>query len=105
MHYFLRAAQIQFELAFVALSRRFSRCLLVDRSVGSVHMGLGLCALELGGRIDVYVHSFEESFYVLEGMSTLMLDGQTYQLRPKAYDVVPISMPHTWLGPLSTSAR
>ena len=37
---------------------------LVDRSVGSVRAGFGLCAA--GGSLDTHVHSFAEFFYILE---------------------------------------
>jgi hypothetical protein len=43
-----------------------TRASLVDRSVGSVHTGFGLCALAAGGSLDTHVHSFEELFYILE---------------------------------------
>ena len=43
-----------------ALWTTFSRSSLVDHSVGSVHMGLGLCALQAGGHIDVHVHSLRK---------------------------------------------
>ena len=39
---------------------------LVDRSVGSVRTGFGLCALAAGGSLDTHVHSFAEFFYILE---------------------------------------
>ena len=39
---------------------------LVDRSVGSVCTGFGLCALAAGGSLDTHVHSFAEFFYILE---------------------------------------
>jgi len=38
-----------------------TRASLVDRSVGSVHTGFGLCALAAGGSLDTHVHSFENS--------------------------------------------
>ena len=68
-------------------------------------MGLGSCALQAGGHIDVHVHSFEESFYVLEGTPTLVLDGRAYHLQAGACGVVPVSVPHAWLGPASGTAR
>jgi hypothetical protein len=43
-----------------------TRASLVDRSVGSVHTGFGLCAIAAGGSLDTHVHSFEELFYILE---------------------------------------
>src|SRR5580765_3080385 len=76
MHYALFSSDIKVAPAYFGHSRHFARCSLVDRSVGSVHMGLGLCTLKSGGDIETHVHSFEESFYVLEGSPTLIIDGR-----------------------------
>ena len=48
-------------------STGFRRATYVDRAMGSVHMGVGICYLDPGGVIQPHVHSFEESFYILEG--------------------------------------
>jgi quercetin dioxygenase-like cupin family protein len=44
------------------------------------------------------LHSFEESFYVLEGSPALVLDGRGYLLRPGACGVVPVGVRHAWVG-------
>ena len=105
MHYALCGPDIKVVPACFGNSRHFARCSLVDRSVGSVHMGLGLCSLKSGGHLDVHVHSFEESFYVLEGAPTLIIDGRAYQLSPGACGLVPVGTPHAWLGPIQGEAR
>lgn len=105
MHHVLRAERIRLEPTYGGHSKFFSRCSLVDGSVGSVHMGLGMCALGAGGRIDAHLHSFEESFYVLEGNPTLVLDRCGYPLVPGACGLVPVGVPHAWLGPGKGSAR
>lgn len=105
MHHVLRAQQIRPKSAYVGTSKSFARCALVDRSVGSVHMGLGLCELKSGGRVDTHVQSFEESFYILEGGPTLVLDGCGYPLLPGACGLVPVGVPHAWLGPAKGKAR
>jgi quercetin dioxygenase-like cupin family protein len=105
MHHVLRASDIQAAPAYVENSRSFRRCSLVDRQVGSVHMGLGLCGLQSGGHIDLHVHSFEESFYVLEGDPILVLDGHAYPVAPGTCGVVPVSVPHAWLGPAAGTAK
>jgi quercetin dioxygenase-like cupin family protein len=105
MHYALCGPDIKLVPACFGNSRHFARCSLVDRSVGSVHMGLGLCSLKSGGHLDVHVHSFEESFYVLEGAPTLIIDGRAYQLSPGACGLVPVGTPHAWLGPIQGEAR
>ena len=80
---------------YEAQSEGFERASLVDGSTGSVHMGLGLCRLE-DGHVETHVHSFEESFYVLEGTPSLYLDGRGVTLLPGACGVVPVGVPHAW---------
>jgi quercetin dioxygenase-like cupin family protein len=68
-------------------------------------MGFGLCALEAGGGMQLHVHSFEESFYVLEGAPTLVLESRGYRLGQGACGVVPIGVPHAWLEGEGEEAR
>ena len=105
MHHVLPAKDIRLKPAYLRHSKSFSRCSVVDASVGSVHMGVGLCALKAGGRIDTHLHSFEESFYVLEGEPTLVLDGRGYPLVPGACGLVPVGVQHAWLGPAKGTAK
>ena len=105
MHYVLRAEEFRFRSGDAGHTGGHSRCSLVDRASGSVHMGLGLCSLDAGGHIDLHAHSFEESFYVLEGTPTLILERHGYRLRPGACGVAPVGVPHAWLGPETGSAR
>lgn len=105
MHHVLRAQEIKVVPAYPGNSALFRRCSLVDGSSGSVHMGLGLCELKSGGRIDTHVHSFEESFFILEGEPVLVLEGYAYPLVPGACGLVPVGMPHAWLGPAKGNAK
>ena len=105
MHHVARAHEFRFRPGNPDRTDGHSRCSLVDRGTGSVHMGLGLCSLEAGGRIELHAHSFEESFYVLEGAPTLVLDSRGYRLRPGACGVAPVGVPHAWIGPETGSAR
>lgn len=105
MHHFLRAGDIRLVPAYAGNSISFTRCSLVDAAAGSVHMGVGLCELKAGGRIDGHLHSFEESFYVLEGNPTLVLDGRGYPLLPGACGLIPVGVEHAWLGPGQGTAR
>ena len=105
MHYALCSRDIKVAPAYSGNSRQFARCSLVDQSVGSVHMGLGLCELRASGYVDVHVHSFEESFYVLEGAPTLIIDARAYQLGPGACGLVPLGTPHAWVAPAHGTAR
>jgi quercetin dioxygenase-like cupin family protein len=95
VHHVKRREEIVLAPEYESRSEGFTRCALVDGAAGSVHMGLGLCALD-GGHVDTHVHSGEESFYVLEGEPVLYLDGRGYQLEPGACGVVPVGVPHAW---------
>jgi quercetin dioxygenase-like cupin family protein len=105
MHYLLRAKDVRMEPAYAGHSKAFSRCAVIDGDAGSVHMGVGLCALQAGGRIDNHLQSFEESFYVLEGTPTLILEDVGYPLTPGACGLIPVGVQHAWLGPKKGTAR
>jgi mannose-6-phosphate isomerase-like protein (cupin superfamily) len=95
VHHLKRREDIVPAPEYEGSSEGFERAALVDRSAGSVHMGLGLAALE-DGYVETHVQSFEESFYVLEGTPTLYLDGRGVCLLPGACGVVPVGVPHAW---------
>ena len=105
MHHVLRAEDIRLAPAYAGNSKHYSRCALVDGAAGSVHMGVGLVALKSGGRVDTHVQSFEESFYILEGNPTLILDGRGYPLEPGACGLIPLGVPHAWIGPAKGGAK
>nr|MBP8139285.1 cupin domain-containing protein [Burkholderiales bacterium] len=94
MHYVLRATEMRPKPAYRGNSKSYGRVALVDDTVGSVHMGLGLCALRAGGEVDTHLHSLEESFYVLEGDPVLVIDGHGVRLMPGACGLVPLGVPH-----------
>jgi quercetin dioxygenase-like cupin family protein len=105
MHHVRKAADISATPDYQGRAKEYARCSLVDQSVGSVHTGFGLCELAPGGRQDLHVHSYEESFYVLEGAPTLVLDRHSYQLSPGTCGIVPVGVPHAWIGPDAGRAR
>jgi quercetin dioxygenase-like cupin family protein len=81
--------------AFVGRSDGFDRAPLVE---GALHMSLDLCLLEPAGRVDCHLHSFEESVYVLSGHPVIRLDERSIRLRPGSGGVVPVGVPHAWVG-------
>ncbi len=105
MHHVLRADEIRPQPGYPGASSGFARSSLVDAAAGSVHMAVGLCALDGDGSVDEHLHSFEESFYVLEGSPVLALDGRAYLLRPGACGVVPVGVRHAWVGRAGENAR
>jgi len=74
----------------------FKRATYVDRAIGSVHMGVGVCFLEPGGWIERHVHSFEESFYVLGGSVLGEIGGQSRPLSAGHFGLIGTAVPHEW---------
>ncbi len=64
--------------------------------MGSVQRGVGVCSLGPGGGIETHRHSFEESFYVLEGIAHLKVGGETHELGPGHFGLLPTGTPHAW---------
>jgi len=86
-------------------SAGFRRATYVDRAMGSVHMGVGVCFLDPEGSIHPHLHSFEESFYILEGNVTLQTGAETRELRPGSFGLIPTGVPHAWRNPTAAMAR
>jgi mannose-6-phosphate isomerase-like protein (cupin superfamily) len=74
----------------------FRRAAYVDRTVGSVHMGVGICFLEPNGVIEPHLHSFEESFYILEGTVLVRIGEKDYALSPGHFGLISTGVPHAW---------
>lgn len=81
---------------YEAHSAAFRRVGYVDRAVGSVHMGVGICFLGAAGSIDPHVHSFEESFYILEGDVTLRMGDDSFTLRSGNFGLIRTGVRHAW---------
>ena len=82
-------------------STGFRRATYVDRAMGSVHMGVGICYLDPGGVIHPHLHSFEESFYVLEGN----LELQNHSLQPGDFGLIGTGLRHQWRNASDRPAR
>jgi quercetin dioxygenase-like cupin family protein len=76
-------------------SSGLTTCRLVGGALGSTHMALTLVALS-GGHVDEHLHSFETSFYVLEGGPVLYLDGRGVRLKPGACGAIPVGVRHAF---------
>lgn len=107
-HIVHRAAEHLFEepAEFRGHSTGLHRWSMVDNTTpGAVHTGFGISQLEPGGRIEAHIHSFEESFYVLEGDAVLETPETTALLRPGDYGVIPLGAPHVWHNREGVTAR
>jgi mannose-6-phosphate isomerase-like protein (cupin superfamily) len=82
--------------AYEKHSTGYRRATYVDHSMGSVHMGVGICYLDPGGEIKPHRHSFEESFYILNGSAIVQIGDQSYEVGPGNYGLIATGKPHTW---------
>lgn len=98
-HIVARAADSQYEVPteYQGRSEGFSYWSAVDEShPAALHTGFGVCRLDPGGSIDAHVHSFEESFYILDGEVVYETPGGAITLRPGDYGLAPIGVEHRW---------
>ncbi len=83
----------------------FSRWSVVDEAAGAVHTGFGVCALEPGGAVAAHVHSFEESFHLLEGEVVVETAEGAFLARAGDYGLLPVGVPHAWRNAGAAAAR
>jgi quercetin dioxygenase-like cupin family protein len=81
---------------YASHSTGFRRATYVDRGMGSVHMGVGICYLEPQGEIQRHAHSFEESFYILEGNVTAQTGGRSHTFGPGHFGLIHTGLQHAW---------
>ncbi len=91
----VRREDIELADALPGHSSGLTTCRLVGGTLGSTHMALTLVSL-VEGHVDTHLHSYETSFYVLEGEPILYLDGRGVELKPGACGVVPVGVPHAF---------
>jgi len=91
----VRREDIALADALPGRSSGLTTCRLVDGTLGSTHMALTLVSLD-AGHVDEHLHSFETSFYVLEGEPVLYLEGRGVRLRPAACGAIPVGSPHAF---------
>jgi mannose-6-phosphate isomerase-like protein (cupin superfamily) len=98
MHYTtkLNADSFQTPPLYARHSAGFTRAAYVDRAVGSVHMGAGVCLLAPGGVIQPHLHSFEENFYILEGNIIAQISERAYALGPGHFGLISTGLKHGW---------
>src|SRR5271166_311185 len=110
-HLVLRAAEASFlgppEWAPSAIGAR--RWPAVDdqvgAQVGAVHTGFGICELEPGGSLPGHVHSFEQSFFILDGEVVLTTPEGSFLLGPDDYGFLSVGVPHAWRNDGGVTAR
>jgi quercetin dioxygenase-like cupin family protein len=91
----VRREDVELADALPGRSSGLTSCRLVGGAQGSTHMALTLVSLA-DGHVDEHLHSFETSFYVLEGEPVLYLEGRAVQLKPGACGCIPVGAPHAF---------
>jgi quercetin dioxygenase-like cupin family protein len=107
-HLVLRAEESRYETPahLTGHSSGFSRWSMVDEnSPGAVHTGFGVSRLDTGGKIESHLHSFEETFYMLDGSVVLETPEATVELVPGDYGMIPLGFPHFWRNVSEVEAR
>jgi len=87
-------------------ARGFRRWSLVDETTpGAIHTGFGLSELSPGGSIDRHVHSYEETFYLIDGSVIVETPEATVAVVPGDYGLIPLGVPHSWRNVSTAPAR
>jgi len=91
----VRREDVELAPALPGHSSGLTSCRLVGGALGATHMALTLVSLA-DGHVDEHLHSFETSFYVLEGEPALYLDGRGIALQSGACGAIPVGVPHAF---------
>jgi mannose-6-phosphate isomerase-like protein (cupin superfamily) len=86
-------------------STGFRRATYVDGVAGSVHMGVGICYLDPVGSVESHLHSFEESFYILDGTLTVEAGEAIHTLGPGHYGLIRTGVCHAFRNTGGKPAR
>ena len=86
-------------------SKGYHRCTLVDRPVGSVHMGVGICRLQPKGYIEPLVHANEKGVYILEGEIEMKRGCEAFRLAADDYAFIPYGTSHAFRNPGEKAVR
>ncbi len=74
----------------------YRRGMAVGEDDHAVHTGFMISELDAGGSIPWHLHSFEESFYLVEGSALIDTGEGSFRVSEGGYGVIPIAMPHRW---------
>jgi quercetin dioxygenase-like cupin family protein len=75
-------------------SRGYTWQALVDRSTGSLHVGVDVCRLDPGGHVDDCLRAHETGIYLLTGELELKIGGEAFRLAADDYALIPYETVH-----------
>jgi len=97
-HRVIHAADADYQApsGWAASAEGYTRWSAVGEENGAPHTSFGICALDPGGEVPAHVHSFEESFYILDGTGAITMPDGAHQVGPGDYGLIPLGTPHAW---------
>jgi quercetin dioxygenase-like cupin family protein len=95
VHVLVRREEIELAPALQEHSAGLRRCVLLGGHNGTTHTGLTTVELS-NGHVDCHLHSYETSFYVLDGEPVLYLEEAAVRLEPGACGAIPVGARHAW---------
>ena len=81
---------------WAAGARGYRRWDVIGEATGAVHTGFAICELDPGGSLPAHAHSFEETFYVLDGEAAVISAESSARVSPGDYGLIPVGVPHMW---------
>jgi mannose-6-phosphate isomerase-like protein (cupin superfamily) len=90
---------------WASAATRYRRGMAVGEDDHAVHTGFMISELDAGGEIPWHVHSFEESFYIVDGVAVIDTAEGSFRVSEGGYGVVPIAMPHRWRNDSDLTVR
>jgi len=99
MHVFKRsgdASALNPPQVYQGHSEGYAQISLIDHTTASVHTGLSLNELAKKGTVAPHVHSFEESFYILEGQAVVTIGEHALRLGPGDFACCKVGTVHGW---------
>jgi len=86
-------------------AKGYRRWTVVGEEGGAVHTGFGVCELDADGSLPTHVHSFEESFFVVDGAGVVDAPEGSVRVQSGDYGLVPVGVPHRWRNDRETTVR
>ena len=81
---------------FEGRSRGYRGDLVVGEHTEAVHTGIRIAEIDPGGTVDTHLHSFEESFYVVEGDLVVDRPDGSFATSTGDYGLIPVGVPHAF---------
>ena len=90
---------------WAAVAKGYRRWSVVNEDVGAIHTGFFVGELDPRGYLPTHVHSFETSFFVVDGEGVVDTPEGAFQVGPGDYGLVPVGVPHRWRNVGSSAVR